>query len=263
MHRVLSCSVLLLAVVLPVYSFAAAEDEPVTQRVSLSDDEVKRLVQRLDDEKYAVRDAASKRLASGDAAVATALGKAVKADKLELSYRIIEILDTMRRGQHEATRDAAKKAMEILGKHKDKAIARRTLTALATDEPLSEEASFDHIQLFGGLRRIEFGQGGGISIGGDSVRIGKGSQIVQSQMADGEQLVVVHQGGGRKIMIRASDKGIGVVVQELTEDGTVEENRYEAADEEELAEKHPVGHSYFDAYKKYKGGTVMGGMPAE
>lgn len=241
---------------------ALADD--VVSADALSDAEFKSLLTQLDHKQFAEREKASKRLASGNAAVVKSLAAAIEDGKHEVNYRILSILSAMRLGENDEVAKAARGELIKLCKSDREAIAAQARATFYPRGRAGEEAMFTHANIFGGMRKIEMGgKGGGIAIAGDTVKIFGRSQVVRSRVQDGEQLVVVHQGIGRMIVLRVGEGGIEVHVSEQKEEGLVEETEYHAIDVDELKKDAPAAYKIYNDFKDYKGGAVLNGMPAD
>ncbi|REJ66595.1 MAG: hypothetical protein DWQ31_14210 [Planctomycetota bacterium] len=236
---------------------------PATPVVALSRAEVASLVTQLGDEKYAVREAASEQLVRGNAAVVGHLRNHLQPDQPEINYRIIGVLAELRDSEDDATRSAALSALKQLTKSDDTTIAGRARESLFPPVVDEVDGLGGQAVIFGGLRNVELGGGGGITITGGTVRIGGRSQIVQSSLEDGVQTVVVHQGIGRKITMRIDEAGIDVRIYRRDEEGRPMRLVYQAIDEVDLQLNHPEGYKIYLDFKGYKGGTVMNGMPKD
>ncbi|RPI82025.1 MAG: hypothetical protein EHM42_09940 [Planctomycetaceae bacterium] len=211
----------------------------------LSSEEVDRLIPQLDAAEFEVREAASKRLAQGGAAVVPAIERAAETDNLEIASRCVGILKELYEGDDEDARTEATIALKRLADAPNASIARRAKAVIAPPEP---ENPFENGP--GGVRinMRGFPQGGG------NVR-------VQSTNNNGQIEVDVREGDRQIHISHRNGKNIAVKVTEPPIPGNKERQttEYKARDQAELKKKHPEAGRLFETYGNQGNIQVFGG----
>lgn len=198
------------------------------------------LVEQLDSDSFAERQAASDRLTSIGRPAVDALAKAAVGDSLEVTVRSIDILRNLLKSGDKPTRDAAEAALEELAAGTRAAAAVRAARALKpADEQPPHAAQFlpavpgAAIQIaVGGARRV-------------NVRVANGVRTVEAE-EDGQKVRIVDD----------PDQGIKMTVTSKKDDKEVTEN-YEANSAEELKKQHPEAHKIYEKYSRMGGGGAI------
>jgi hypothetical protein len=231
--------------------FARAADEPAktsaagkTEAKGPSADEIAKLVEQLDAERFSERQAASEKLAEiGKPAIAP-LAKAAVGDSLEVTTRAIALLGKFLDSSDQATKDAAKTALEGLAKSDKSAVARRAQEYVK--QPAKEQPAGQ-----GGIVVGQFQiQAGGI-IGGNKRRTMKNVNGVKEIEAEED---------GKKVKI-IDDPQKGIKVEHTyKKDGKEVTDKYEAKDAKELEKKSPEGYKLYKQYSEEQAGGIGGNI---
>lgn len=206
--------------------------------------EIAALVEQLDSDSFAERQAASGKLSRiGQPAIAS-LAKAAVGDSLEVTARAIDILRTMLKSDDEPTQKAARAALEELAKGEQTAAAGRAARALKSPEELLPPAGMlpPGVQIMPGAA-IQIAVAG-VGARKVSVRTVNGVKTIEAEEGDQKIKIVDDPNQGIKMEVASKKDG-----KDVTE-------TYEAKNAEELKKKHP------EAYKIYGKYDQMGGMGA-
>jgi hypothetical protein len=219
-----------------------------------SGDEIAQWIRQLDADQFSEREAAQAKLAaaagnprSGSAAVAE-LAKAAGGDSLEVTVRAIDVLKKLYKSSDEATRNAAKQALEKVAKSDRPAAARRAEQILQPVPKPGQNQGMGGIILQGGMGIVQ----GNIQVmavagGGTkkmSVKNANGVRDIEAE-EDGKT-VKIHDDPQQGIKVEATSKKDG---KEVTE-------KYEAKNAEELQKKHPEGYKLYKQYADNQAGQV-------
>ena len=247
---------------------------------ALSEDQVNELIRQLNDDKFAARQAATRKLTEAGAAVIPALAKAAQGGELEVTTRAFNIFEKHLRGDETEAIAAVRKSLQELAASENEATAGRAAKLL--EQPALDQPQLGGIQIGpgGGIQigqggRIQFGRGGGIQIGqGGRIQIGGGGGQIQIQVqaigggnkkfqmknVNGVKEIEAEEDGRTVKIVDDPNKGIKMEVTE-TKDNKKETRKYEAKSADELQKNHPDAHKL---YKKYTqgNGILPGGAPA-
>jgi hypothetical protein len=201
-------------------------------------------VEQLDAERFSERQAASEKLAEiGKPAIAP-LAKAAVGDSLEVTTRAIALLGKFLDSSDQATKDAAKTALEGLAKSDKPAAARRAQEYVkqpAKEQPAAQAGiAMGQIQI----------QVGGI-IGGKKSRSMKNINGVKEIEAEED---------GKKVKIVDDPKNGIKVEHTYKKDGKEVTDKYEAKDAKELEKKHPEGYKLYKQYSEEQAGGFGGNI---
>jgi len=108
----------------------AQDEKPQQPDDNALQEEIKRMVEQLTAERFSERQEASRRLAEIGKPAIPALTERALGDSLEGIIRSIDILRGLYRSEDEATRQAAKEALEKIAKSENPSAARRAADAL-------------------------------------------------------------------------------------------------------------------------------------
>jgi hypothetical protein len=242
---------LAVAVLLAWNTARAAEEpakEPANKAEAASPADIDKLIEQLDADRFADRQAASQKLALQGKAAIPALAKAAVGESLEVTTRAIDLLRKFHENSDAATKDAAKAALETIAKSDRTSAARRAQEVL---KPKADPNTPDNNMV----------PGGGIIIGG-------GGAIIQGNIQVGgaavKKMSVKNANGVREIDVEEGDKKVkihddpknGIKIEVTTKkDGKDVTDKYEAKDAEELKKKHPEGYKVYEEYGKNAGGA--------
>jgi hypothetical protein len=202
---------------------------------ALSAEEIAKLVGQLDAPRFADRQAASEKLAEiGKPAIAE-LAKAAGGESLEATTRAIDLLQKFLESPDDATKQAARAALEQVAKCDRPAAARRAQDALKAAQKTPEGVI----------------QGGGIMIGGMGVVGGAGRRISVRNVNGVKDIDVDEK--DKKIKIH-DDPQQGITVEVTTKkDGKDVTEKFEGKNAEELKKKHPEAHKLYEEYSGNQG----------
>jgi hypothetical protein len=222
----------LFVVVTMVFGLALARGAegpaPAGSGEAMSDEQIAKLIAQLDAERYAERQAASQKLEAAGKAAIPSLAKLAVGDSLEATVRAIDLLKKFYGASDEATKQAAKEALETVAKSDQKAAAKRAQDALRpVPSPYGTNAA-------GGLNF-------GVVVGGQA-GLKKSMKIV-----NGVKEIDVEEQDGRKIKIIEADAGIKVEITSKKNGKEVTE-KFEAKDAAELAKKSPEAAQLYKAH---------------
>jgi len=235
------------------------------------------LIRKLNDDRFAERQAASRELEKLGGKTIDALKRAAQGPHLEVTTRTIDLLEKMAQQGQPAEQAKAREALEELAALEHGAAAAAAKRVLAKQGEVAEQP----INIFGGggFGRIQVGQGGQIQIGGQRIRIGGGpgqARIqLQVQAIGGQNNVKIKmqnvngaktidaEEGGRKVHID-EDAGGKISMEITTEIGDKKETKkYQANNAAELQKNHPEAYKL---YRKYTAGQRLpfqiNGLPA-
>lgn len=198
----------------------------------LTADDVRELAARLDDNDYAVREAASQKLLAAGADAIEPCVELAQDHSYEVSYRAVEVLKSLR-GQS-ATHQAADDALQKLTTSEHEVAARLASDVYAAERlpARSFPERYQRRYGFGGGRQMRFGR-----------RIFRGNGHVEAR--DGNRSVVID---------RDAQGAISMSVTENNGNAGVTQ-KYTARDANELRREHPQAYLL---YLRYGGGVGFG-----
>jgi hypothetical protein len=220
----------------------------------------------LDSPDFAVRRSASRKLTEAGKAAIAPLTAAAQSPQRETMIRSLEVLKAFLDSKDESTKSAAREALETIAEGGNAIAARRA--QLALDPPKSEtpmppagggiRIGPRGIQGIGGIR---IAGANGVRIAGGQIQIGKGSQIITTQVNGAARVVQVVHGDGRQIVIDENPQRVKVVVLEKDQQGKVVERSAEAKDAKTLKSKNKELFDVYEQYDGYRknGVTITGG----
>lgn len=210
------------------------------------------LVNQLDADKFADRQAASHKLAEGGKAAIGALAEAAQGPSREASTRAVEILKNHFQKGDEATKAVAKEALEKISKGTNSAAARRAEVALnpKPENPQVLPGLPAGIRLVPGRVQIQV-QG---NAGGGIVR------RVSIRVTNGVKEIDVDDNGKKVKILDDPNNGIKIEVTEKNKEGKEETKKYEAKNADELKKNQPDAHKIYEEYSKQPGGIQIQGI---
>lgn len=233
-----------LAILLLALAPVGAEDAPKQSKP------IAELIQQLNADEFADREAASKELTARGKEAVGALIEAAQGTSPEASSRALDILRKHHEGEQPELKAAAKEALQKLAAG-DGAAARSAGEILAPKPmPVTPNAVGPRIAVRPGIR-----------LGGGAVRIaiagGAGAKRVSIKNVDGVKEIEVVEDARTTKINEDPAKGIKVKVTEKKDDKE-ESKEFEVKNAEELKEKHPEIHKIYEQYAKgFAGGDVI------
>lgn len=201
------------------------------------------MVKQLDSDKFAERQAAGDKLSEIGKPAIEALAEAAMGDGLEVTVRSIGILQKLLDSSHEATKEAAKGALEKIAKCDRPSAARRAQDALKSGQPVQiPAAQIIPGQIMPGVIQIAVAGGGAQRI---SVRNVNGVKTVEAEEGD------------RKVKI-VEDPNQGIQMELTTKkDGKETTEKYTAKNAGDLKKKHPKAYEVYDKYSRQGGNFAV------
>ena len=245
-----------LVLTLTFCSLVIAQDEKpkveaqsdVAQAKAASAEEIDKLMEQLDANRFSERQAAQQRLAEIGKAALPAIEKGTQHVSREVAVRSLDILKGLFQGGDDATKAAAKETLERLAKNNDGTLAKRAGEILSPPKPAPQVPP-----------GIVPGR-----IGGAQIQIqvvgGAGGNIKRSMKDVNGVKEIEAEENGKKVKITDDPaKGIKLEVTE-TKDGKETTQKYEAKDAAELKTKHPEAHKLYEEYSKQPAGIQIRGF---
>ncbi len=245
-----------LVLTLTFCSLVIAQDEKpkveaqsdVAQAKAASAEEIDKLMEQLDANRFSERQAAQQRLAEIGKAALPAIEKGTQHVSREVAVRSLDILKGLFQGGDDATKAAAKETLERLAKNNDGTLAKRAGEILSPPKPAPQVPP-----------GIVPGR-----IGGAQIQIqvvgGAGGNIKRSMKDVNGVKEIEAEENGKKVKITDDPaKGIKLEVTE-TKDGKETTQKYEAKDAAELKAKHPEAHKLYEEYSKQPAGIQIRGF---
>ena len=220
---------------------AEPEEQPAAAQVSPSPSpgEIAALVEQLDSDKFAQRQAASEKLSAIGKPAIGALAEAATGESLEVTVRSLEILKGLLESPDEPTKEAAKSALEQVAKSDRPSAARRAEDALKVLEQQQHPAGMN---VPGGIQIAVAAAGGGRRV---SVKNVNGVKEIEADEGDRKVKIVDDPKQGIKMEVTTKKNG-----KDVTE-------KYEAKNADELKKKHPQAYELYKQYGQNQGGVVM------
>lgn len=208
-------------------------------------------VKDMDAEEFATREQAVAKLAEAGKAAIGPVAAAAKGKGLEVSTRSVAVLKKLLASKDEATKAAAKAALEELAKDEKHPAAHMAWQALEGDKPPKRNGG--GVTINGG-RIVIGGVGGNIVI---NAQAGPGGQMHMSvKNVNGEKEIDVVE-NGRKVKITEGKGGITMTVTDPPKGKEkAKPKQYKAADAKELKKKHPEAYKLYEKYTEGNNAVV-------
>jgi hypothetical protein len=217
---------------------AAAEqdsEKPKTAKPAVSAEEIARWLTELGSQDFTVREQASRRLVDAGDAVIDAVTQLTDTDNLELAMRGLFILKEQMQSKDAGVKAAAKKALEKLAASSRGSVAKRAQAILnpPADNPAQNGINPGQLQ----LRFLP-----GIAGGARNVRVSSRNQNGRTEIdiTEDDIKVAISHSNGRDIVVKVTDPPKEGKEQPVKE--------FAAKDADELKQKHPEAHKYFERY---------------
>lgn len=234
---------------------AGQDDEPkaetkpeATAAKPATAEEIDKLMEQLDANRFSERQAAQQRLAEIGKAALPALEKGTEHVSREVAVRSLDILKGLFQGGDDTTKAAAKETLERLAKNNDGTLAKRAGEILSPPKPVPQLPPGLVPGRIGGAR-IQIQVVGGA--GGNSKR--------SMKEVNGVKEIEAEENGKKVKIVDDPAKGIKLEVTE-TKDGKETTQKYEAKDAAELKTKHPEAHKLYEEYSKQPAGIQIRGF---
>ncbi|MFN0020745.1 MAG: hypothetical protein ACKVP0_21000 [Pirellulaceae bacterium] len=220
--------------------------------------EIEKLMEQLDSNVFAERQAAQQKLTEIGKAALPAIEKGTQNVSREVAVRSLDILKGQFQKGDDATKAAAKGVLERLAKNNDGTLAKRAGEILSPPKPVTQNPQ--------GLPGIVPGRIGGAQI---QIQIagGAGGNFKRSvKDVNGVKEIEAEENGKKVKIVDDPAKGIKLEMTE-TKDGKETTQKFEAKDAAELKTKHPEAHKLYEEYSKQPAGiqirgfAVPGGIP--
>jgi hypothetical protein len=229
---------------------AAAGDQPA------GPEQISELIKQLNDDRFAARQDATRKLTQLGKDVVAPLAKAAQGDELEVTTRAFSIFEKLLNGNDAEASTAVRAALKELAESENEVASTRAgkLLAKAADAPKTPRQGIGR-GIFGGP--IQLGGNAQIQIQVQAIN-GQGVKKVRIKNVNGAKDITVEE-GGKKVQIKETpNAGIKVEVTEKNKDGKEETKKYEAKNAAELKKKHPEAHKLYEKYSKNNGIQIQG-----
>lgn len=226
-----------LIVVLAVGNAAAQQnvDKPAIAKPAVSAEEIARWLNELGSQDFTVREQASRRLVEAGEAVVDPVTQLADTDNLELAMRGLFILKEQMQSKDAGVKAAAKKALEKLAASSRASVAKRAQGILnpPADNPAQNGINPGQLQ----LRLLPVIPGGA-----RNVRVSSRNQNGRTELdiTEDDIKVAISHSNGRDIVVKVTDPPKEGKAQPAKE--------FAAKDADELKQKHPEAHKYFERY---------------
>jgi len=218
------------------------EEQPEPSQPAAAPEQIAALVEQLDSDRFAGRQAASEKLAEIGKPAIEALAEAAVGESLEVTVRSIDVLEKLAGSSDEATKEAAKGALAKIAESERLSAAQRAKEALETMKEQQRQANV-------------FGPG--IIRGGVQIAVaGGGARRVSVKNVNGVKTIEAEQ-RDRKVKI-VDDPKAGIKMEVTTKkNGKENIEKYEARDVEELKKKHPEAYKIYKQYDQNAGNVMV------
>jgi hypothetical protein len=227
-----------------------AKAEPAVAKAA-SAAEIDKLMEQLDSNVFAERQAAQQKLTEIGKAALPAIEKGTQNVSREVAVRSLDILKGQFQKGDDATKAAAKEVLQRLAKNNDGTLAKRAGEILSPPKPVTQNAQ--------GVPGIVPGRIGGAQI---QIQIagGAGGNFKRSvKDVNGVKEIEAEENGKKVKIVDDPAKGIKLEMTE-TKDGKETTQKYEAKDAAELKTKHPEAHKLYEEYTKQPAGIQIRGF---
>lgn len=203
----------------------------------------------LDNDKYAVRDAASRRLSGAGEAAIEPLAKAAESGGREASARAFDLLTQFFQSPLSGTQSKARAALEQLAKVDDAAVARRASQVLSPEPPPAvDPQGFGQRNMRLGQRGFFPGRQGIQLVPGNQIRIAAGGNLQVRMVQNNNRKVIDANENGKQVHIEDDERGIDVTVTEKV-NGQEKVTAYgRKKDLNELKNTEPEAAKLYDRY---------------
>jgi hypothetical protein len=215
-------------------------------------------IKQLNSDRFTERTEASKRLEAAGMAAFPSLAEAATGENREVSLRAIEVLRKHFEQGGQATKDAAKQALQKIAGSQHESAAQRAKEVLNPPQPETPVApgirvapGIPGFQILPQLQIQVQAAGGGMT---RQIRVNNGVKEIEAS-----------EHGGKTKITEDPNQGIKIEVAE-TKDGKETKRTYAAKNAEDLKKNHPEGYRLYEKYTKQQGGFPMqvqiaGGVP--
>lgn len=192
------------------------------------------LIKQLDSDEFTERQAAAEKLTALGKAAIPALMKGALSKSLEPRRRSFALLSSLFKSSDDATKAAAKKALEELASGKDAKLAASAKKILEPPRP----------------PQVFQGRGGAIQL--NIQGIGANVQVSVSD-ANGVKTITVKENGVQAKIVK-DQNGFHGELTKNDKNGKPQTTKVEAKDVDDLKKKSPELHGYFEKYGKGRAG---------
>jgi hypothetical protein len=244
-------------------SAPASAPEEASSEDETSNDKIAQLITQLNDDKFAVRQDATRKLVEVGRDAIAPLAAAAEGPHLEVTMRAFDIFKKLLKSDPPSFAPI-KQALEQLAKSENDAASTRAEKMLKeiTDDP--QQAGQGPFGF-----RLPIQPGGRIQFGNAQVQIqvqavggAGGAKKISIKNVNGVKEIDAEE-GGRKVHIVDDPQGIKMEVTEKNKEGKEETKKYEAKDANELKKKHPEAHKLYEKYATNNGGIQIQAGPGQ
>jgi tetratricopeptide (TPR) repeat protein len=235
MFRPIAAS-LVAALVLIAYSKLSAAEETDAPPLLEPAADFDALIKQLDADEFGDRQVASEKLTEAGVAAIDALKQAAEGDSREAARRAIEILTKHLGGNAEELKAAAKQALEKIAANEQRhPIAARLAKAALNPKPDAQQ--LPGIQLVPGQIQIQV------------QAIAGGGRRVRTKIVNGVKEIEAEEDGQKVKIVDDPNNGIKLEITEK-KDGKETTRKIEAKDAEDLKKQDPEAHKIYEKYAK-------------
>jgi hypothetical protein len=232
--------VVLFAVCLPRLWADAERPDSGASGDSQQSGEIAGWIEQLDSNQFADRNDASRKLEAAGIPALAPLADAAVGGSREVTLRALDILRKHFQQGDEATKTAAKAALEKVAASDHASASRRAKDILDPPKPPPAAQAF---QIAPGQIQIQINAVAGAQA--RRVRINNG--VKQTEVTDGDRKVKIVENPNGSIQLEVTEKKNG---KETTQ-------KYEAKNADDLKKNHPDGHKVYEQYGKQKGPAIQ------
>lgn len=263
---ILACCIVTVASLQAVKADEPAGDPPAAETKpaqsaddAKTSDQIAALIKQLNDDRFAVREAATRKLVKIGAPAIAPLAEAAQGSQLEVTTRAFTVFEKLWKSNDIETREAVGKALDDLAASDHETASARAEKMLAKLDEKDEQppfGAFGQVLPFGGNAQIQIQvqaiAGGAGNVKKIKIKNVNGVKDVEAQ--DGDLKVKINE---------TPNGGIKMEVTQKNKQGKEETKKYEAKNAAELKKQHPEAHKLYDKYANNNGGIQIqaGGVP--
>lgn len=230
---------------------AAAVMQAEENAVPVTEARIAELVKQLDDDDFALREAAVNELVEIGPAAAEQVAQAAQGDSLEAATRAFAILDKWLAGDQPEQAAAREQLGKLAQGAEENSTTRRAKALLTKQQPTAVQPTASIVRGFfpgvpvAGLRlgvaRVEMRAMAAVAGGA----VGRSISV---SIGDGKKTINVAEGDFKAQIIEDAKEGIKITTTTKDKEGKENKTEYAAKDLKELKEKQPEGHKVYEKY---------------
>jgi hypothetical protein len=233
----------------PGLSAEAPQSRDETAEKVAAPAQIESWIKQLNSDRFNERNEAAKRLEEAGQAAFPALAEAALGESREVTLRALDILRKHFEQGDQATKDAAKQALQKIAASPHESAAQRAKQILQPPAP----AAMPGVQLFPGIQIVPQQ----IQIQINAVG---GGQTRQVRVQNGVKQIEVDENGRKVVITDDPNNGLKIEVTE-TKDGKEVKQKYAAKNADELKKNSPEGYQVYEKYAKEPGAIQLRFQP--